>query len=98
MLKWKSQLTCTYCSKIYKDPVDLPCDDSICRAHLSERKVVKGNRIKCKECKQAFQVEDSQFKLNKTLKKLLESQCYMSEEEICLKLELEALVRKFVKC
>jgi len=41
MLKLKSQLTCSYCWKIYKDPILFTCDDSICREHLSERDVVK---------------------------------------------------------
>ena len=42
----KSQLTCSYCSRIFKDPILLPCDDSICREHLSERDVVKQNKSK----------------------------------------------------
>jgi hypothetical protein len=54
MFKWKSQLTCSYCSKIYKHPIQLPCDDSICGEHLSERDVVKENKIKCKECNGEF--------------------------------------------
>jgi hypothetical protein len=88
MLKLKSQLTCSYCSKIFKDPIELPCDDSICREHLSERDVVKANKIKCKECNQDFQVKDNRFKSNTTLKKLIESQSYLSDEEISLKQEL----------
>ena len=50
MLTLKSQLTCSYCSKAFKDPILLPCDDSICRQHLSDRDVVKQNKIKCKKC------------------------------------------------
>ena len=50
MLKLKSQLTCSHCSKIFRDPIELPCDDFICREHLSEKDVVKENKIKCKEC------------------------------------------------
>jgi hypothetical protein len=42
----KSQLTSSYCSKIFKDPIMLPCDDSICREHLSDRDVVKQNKSK----------------------------------------------------
>ena len=54
MLKLKSQLTCSYCSKIWKDPILLPCDEVICREHLAEREVVKENRIKCNKCKQVY--------------------------------------------
>ena len=30
----KSEVTCSYCSKIYKHPILLPCGDSICRYNL----------------------------------------------------------------
>ena len=60
----KSQLTCSYCSRIFKDPSDLPCGDSICREHLHERNVVKHDRIKCKTCSDEFGVKNNQFKSN----------------------------------
>ena len=50
----KSQLTCSYCSKIYKYPIELPCGDSMCGDHLKEKDVVKANRIKCKKCNDEF--------------------------------------------
>ena len=95
MLKLKSQLTCSYCSKIFKDPIQLPCEDSICCGHLRDRDVVKQNKIKCNKCKQEFQVKDCHFKSNETLKKLIYSQSYLSNEEISLKQELVMLIRKF---
>jgi hypothetical protein len=95
MLKLKSQLTCTYCSRILKDPILLPCDDSICCGHLSERKVVKENRIKCGKCKQEFQIKGNQFKSNEALIKLIEDRCYLSEEEISLKKVLEVSMQNF---
>jgi hypothetical protein len=95
MLKLKSQLTCSYCSKIYKDPIDLSCDDSICREHLTARDVVKANKIVCNECKQEFQVKENEFKSNKSFKKLIESQSYLSEEEMSLKKELEVSIRNY---
>jgi hypothetical protein len=39
-------LTCSYCSRLLKDPIELPCDDSICREHLSERDVVSQKKTK----------------------------------------------------
>jgi len=82
MFKSKSQLTCSYCAKIFKDPIDLPCEDSICREHLSERDVVKEKRIKCKECNGEFQINDDAFRSNKTLRKFLESQSYFKRRRI----------------
>jgi hypothetical protein len=93
MLKSKSQLTCSYCSKIFKNPIVLPCGDSICGEHLDERGVVKANKIKCKKCNDEFGVKDNDFKSNNELKKLIES--HFSEEERSLKQELEDSIRKF---
>jgi hypothetical protein len=95
MNQWKSQLTCSYCSKIFKDPIDLPCGDSVCREHLSEKSVVKEKRIKCKDCNQEFEVTCDAFRSNKRIKKLVESQSYLSGEELSLKQELEVSIRKF---
>jgi hypothetical protein len=90
-----SQLTCSYCSRIFKDPILLPCDDSICRQHLSKRDVVKENKIKCVQCNAEFGVIENHFISNTTLKKLIESQSYLSEEETSLKHDLEESIRKF---
>jgi hypothetical protein len=95
MLTLKSQVTCSYCSRIFKDPILLPCDDSICRGHLTERDVVKQNKIKCKACNTEFEVKNNEFKPNEGISKLLESQSYLNETEIKLKHELEASIRKF---
>jgi hypothetical protein len=95
MLKSKSQLTCSYCSKIFRNPILLPCDDSICREHLTERDVVKQNKIKCKACNEEFQVKENQFKSNEELTQIIESQSYLSDEEISLKQDLEVSIKKF---
>ncbi len=92
MLKLKSQLTCSYCSKIYKDPILLPCDDSICREHFSERNVNKENEIKCNECNKEFAVKENEFKSSNVLTKLIESQSYLSVDESSLKQKLEESV------
>ena len=91
----KSQLTCSHCSKIYKDPIDLPCGDCICLEHLSDKDVLKAKRIKCKKCNKEFGVKNNAFKSNNELNQLLESQSYFSEEEIVLKQVLEESIQKF---
>ena len=91
----KSKLTCSYCFKIFKDPILLPCDDSICREHLKENDVVKQNKIKCKTCNEVFQIKDNEFKSNEALKNLKESHSYLSGEELGLKQELESSIRQF---
>jgi hypothetical protein len=85
MNQWKSQLTCSYCSKIFKDPILLPCEDSICREHLFNKDVRKENKLKCKQCNEEFRVKDSEFKSNKALTQLIESHSHLSDEETNLK-------------
>jgi hypothetical protein len=95
MLKLKSNWTCSYCSKIFKDPILLPCEDNICRQHLKEKDVVKQSKIKCVKCEENFPIKDHEFKSNKTLKQLLEDKSYLSDEESSLKQNLEESIRKF---
>jgi hypothetical protein len=95
MSKRKREWTCSYCSKILKDPIDLPCNDSICRGHLSEKAVVKQKKIKCNDCQQDFQIKNNHFKSSNALTNLIESQSYLNEEEKCLKQELEVSVKQF---
>ena len=89
MLTLKSHLTCSYCSKIVKEPIELPYEDSMCREHLSERNVVKENKIKCNKCNEEFGVKNNEFKSNEALRKLIESHSYLSSEEMSFKNELE---------
>ena len=86
MLKSKrSQVACSYCSKIYKDPIVLQCGDSICLEHLSDKDVLKVNRIKCKKCNKEFGVKNNEFKSNNELKHSIESHSHFSDEELRLK-------------
>ncbi len=91
----KSQLTCSYCSKIFKDPILLPCEDLICRGHLSERDVIKQNKIKCKACNAEFEAKNNEFKSNEAISKLIDSHSHLNETEMSFKRELEESLRQF---
>jgi hypothetical protein len=95
MNKLKSSLTCSYCSKIFKNPVELPCKHNVCKDHLTEKDVQKLNKIKCVQCKQEYQVKDNEFKSVEFLKKLFDDQHYLSDEEISLKQKIEESIRVF---
>ncbi len=84
MNQWKSQLTCSYCAKIFKDPILLPCGDSICCQHLCKRDVVKANKIKCKKCNEEFQTKDNHFKSNEEFTDYIECAYHFSDKEINL--------------
>jgi hypothetical protein len=73
----------------------LPCDDSICREHISERDVLNQNKINCNKCQQEFQVRANQFKSNESLTQIIESHSYLNDEEISLKQQLEVSIKIF---
>jgi len=62
--------------------------------YLKEKlsKTIKSN---ARNANEEFQVKDNQFKSNEALKKLVEDQTHLSDEEINLKLELEESIQKF---
>jgi hypothetical protein len=68
----------------------------MCREHLSERSVVKENKIKCKQCNEEFGVsKNNEFKPNEALTQSIERQSHLSDEETNLKQELQISIRKF---
>ena len=95
MNRWKSNLTCSYCSKILKDPIELPCENYICREHLTDKEVLKDNKLKCLICKQNHDINEHQYKANKCFKQQLDDKLYLSNEEIALKNKIEETVHVF---
>jgi hypothetical protein len=95
MNRWKSSLTCSYCSKIFQDPIELPCSHNLCKEHLTEKDVAKQNRIKCGECKRDIQVKDNEFKPNSFVRKVLDEHVYLSDEEVALKKKIQDSIRQF---
>jgi hypothetical protein len=95
MNRWKSSLTCSYCSKIFKDPIELPCSHNLCKGHLVEKNVAQQNRIKCGECKKDFKVKENDFKTNNFVKKQIDELVYLSDEEFSLKKQLQDSIRTF---
>ena len=52
---------------------------------FKEKEVVQKNNIKCRACKQEFQVKGNVFKLNKSIQKQIDDQIFLNDEEINLK-------------
>ncbi len=80
MNRWKSTLTCSCCSKIFKDAIELPCSHHLCKENLTEKNVAKEKRIICGECKKEFQVKCNEFKPNNFTKKQLDKLLYLNDE------------------
>ena len=77
----KSELTCSYCMKIYRKPVILLCNHSLCEEHLKDIDVLKVKSIQCKTCKQEFGLDDNGFKPNEIVQSLIEKEMHMTEAE-----------------
>jgi len=93
----KSDFICSFCSKILKNPINLPCFDIICEHHLTETSVLHDKWIKCATCKVTFDLDTHTFVPNRILKNLLEKQFYLSDEEKYLKKSLENSLQDFFK-
>ena len=91
----KSFLTCFNCSKIYNNPILLPCADCICEHHLKEENTLKPNQIKCSKCNKTFDLEDNTFKQINLLKEMLDNELYLTDEEKCLKHQIEFSLNEY---
>ena len=90
----KTKMTCSYCNKIFNEPIQLPCYDFICAQHLSEKKVIEENQIKCFKCSQVFRVDESDFLVYDLVNYLLQDESYLSGEEKLLKNEMKDRVQE----
>jgi len=81
----KSEFTCSYCMKIYRKPVILPCNHCLCEEHLKDIDVLKVKSIQCKTCKQEFGLGENEFKPNEIVQNLIEKRMHLTEAEKAIK-------------
>jgi hypothetical protein len=93
----KSDFVCSFCKKILKNPINLPCFDIICEHHLKEASVLKAKSIKCSTCKVTFNLDTHTFVPNRQLNNLLVKKQFLSDEEKDLKKSLERSLQDFFK-
>lgn len=96
----KSDFVCAFCSRILKNPINLPCGDSLCKHHLNDSSSLKDNSIKCmvKSCKRKFNLDRyklDDFAPNNTVKNLLEKETHLSEKEKTLKKKMLDIFKEF---
>jgi hypothetical protein len=81
----KSEFTCTYCKKIYRKPVILPCNHCLCEEHLMDIDVLKVKKIQCKTCRQEFGLDENEFKKNLIAQNLIEKEMHLTDIEKTIK-------------
>jgi hypothetical protein len=91
----KSDLTCSFCSKIFKDPIRLPCDHAICEYHLKQ----KHKQIQCSKCSQTHDLSKNDYKPYKdtAFRCFLDDFMFLSDEEKRLKHKLESCLSEYVQ-
>ena len=92
----RKDFQCQICLKILKEPTFLPCKCiNICREHIDElikKSKKKSHSLKCNKCHKNFKHEetfDDMFIENLTIKHLIDTHSYLSDEELELKMNLE---------
>ena len=73
----KLYLSCMHCSKIFKDPISLPCGHTLCKEHLSEHE----NTIKCVPCRKEFDIASNKFPPNHVVRELIDDGLFLSQDE-----------------
>ena len=63
----KASCTCSYCGRIFKYPIILPCDDNICADHFKETNEVDRSKIICTICGKGFEVKENELRSNKLM-------------------------------
>ena len=81
----KLEFTCSYCMKIYRKPVILPCNHCLCEEHLKDINVLKVKSIQCKTCNQEFVLDENEFKPNEIVQNLIEKEMHLTEAEKTIK-------------
>ncbi len=65
--EFKEIFFCKYCEKSLKDPILLPCGESICHEHVD-----KINSIKCPSCPETHDEPVNGFTINRALREMIE--------------------------
>jgi hypothetical protein len=67
----KLDFQCSYCNKILKNPIQLPCICvTFCAEHLKDSNVLKDKCIKCNRCNEVFPLNKSDFKSNEIVQNI----------------------------
>ena len=80
-MNYKEDLTCKNCNIILDEPISLPCGCWICNHHVTHECAKRKKTIKCVSCNKYYYIPKDGYRINKTAKKLLEQEMFLSQEE-----------------
>jgi len=79
---FRSKLTCSICSLIFKDPIILPCGHTVCKEHLSDE------IISCFPCTKKFYINTFVQIPNLAITGIINDEHFLSESERSMKIEI----------
>ena len=89
----KSEMICSICKLILKDPVSLPCSSAICDGHLRDD-TAKNGTIRCLECDQEFDISQRGFPQHKMASNILVKKLHLSDEEKAIKQAIQETIQQ----
>ena len=95
-MNFKEDVTCNLCKLILEEPVSLPCGCWICNSHVSII-MEYDNEIRCNSCEQLHKIPPDGFRINKTAKKLIDNEMYLSDEEKQVKSLIQTQYEEFIR-
>jgi len=89
----ESALICRFknCNKFFKDPILLPCYESICNNHLKD---IKEDKFNCVFCKKDHQIPENGFLLQKSLIDILNLNFHLTDQGK----EAKKVLKELEKC
>jgi WD40 repeat protein len=85
----KHVLVCQICNSIYEKPCILPCQKTVCKSHLCDSNGLQKESFECIFCKTSHKIPLKGFNLNYLIQEKIESEQYLTENELKLKFELD---------
>ncbi len=95
--KMRSSLLCQLCCLIYENPVKLPCNKSICKAHLFDSNGTFLKEFECQYCQTTHFLPMRGLHPNFQILKTIKENVHLSETELDLKIKLEKSYEKLSK-
>ena len=78
---------CKICKKLFADPVDLPCLNTVCKSHLKDLE-----QNKCRFCNQIHTISNEEATVNETLGQTISMGLHLTSKERDLKQQIETLL------
>ena len=82
-------ITCKICKFIYEKPILLPCNKTICEAHLQDLAGNMKKSYRCLFCRKLHDIPEHGFEINKPIENIIKSNSHLKEDEKLIKLQLK---------